>query len=67
MLAQSEYSCESVQFEITYITLLFNKILKVLKSGDYIDVNQDEPYGDVLIMKTPKLKQSFETDEVNPS
>ncbi|XP_057465083.1 sister chromatid cohesion 1 protein 2 [Actinidia eriantha] len=37
---------------------VFYEIL-VLKSGDYIDVNQDEPYGDVLVMKTPKLKQSL--------
>ncbi|XP_052190991.1 sister chromatid cohesion 1 protein 2-like [Diospyros lotus] len=45
---------------------LFYEIL-VLKSGGYIDVKQEEPFNDILVQETPKLKQACEADVVNPS
>ena len=38
------------------------KFLQVLKTKGYLDVKQDDAYGDVLIWKLPKWDQISEDD-----
>lgn len=34
--------------------------LQVLKSKGFVDVRQDEAYGDILVQKVPQWDQSYE-------
>ncbi|CDP16671.1 unnamed protein product [Coffea canephora] len=43
---------------------LFYEIL-VLKTGDYIDVRQEIPFGDILVLEAPELKNTVDTDAVS--
>lgn len=50
----------------TVCAKLFYEIL-TLKTGDYINVRQEDPYGDILVQEKPKLKQTLDAhDRTSP-
>lgn len=47
------------------VVLLCWIILQVLKTGGWIDVQQDNAYDDICVLESPKLKQTFAAEVAN--
>lgn len=60
---------ENITFDIYFLnvmrnlTLIFWTIFQVLKTKGYVDVKQDDAYGDILILKLPKWDEICAADQ----